>query len=537
MSKMRTRARWTALVASVGLVASLAACADSGESSGDQKAEGEDQFVTGIVRTEGDGDPVAGGTLTFGAFSEPTSLDPARAIVAGSTGGVELAAIFDVLMRYDVESDEVVPQLAEGLEGNDDATEWVLTLRDEVAFTDGTQLDADAVVASIERYLDAGSGDTAVWQENVKSTEVTGPLEVTITLKRSWPGFPSLLAGGIGMIVAESSGPVGAPKYKPVGAGAFEFVEHRPQEKIVLEANADYWDGAPHLDGVEVVFINDPNAIGDSMRTGQVQLGFLRDPKAIYEALEGGFGGTVDVVAGGKVLVLNAADGRPTADVRVRRAISAALDPKVVVERAQQGYGVPTSSMFPASSPIAPDVDVTGVDLEEAKKLVEEAKADGFDGELSLVTANSPDLRAIAQTIQALLGAAGIELKVDYVPSSTETVAKVVGGDYDAAAWGLSWRESEPYQRLFVTLHSAGNANYGWATSPELDEAIEAVQQADGADAVKESLGRVQEVYEELMPAVPFGAIPEYVGWLPSVHGVQGTLNSMVLLDDAWLEQ
>lgn len=537
MHRTRPRARWTALIASAALAVTLTSCADSGESSEEKSAMSGEEFVTGIVRTEGDGEPVDGGTLTFGAFTEQGSLDPARAIVAGSTGGIELAAIFDVLMRYDVESDKVVPQLAEALDANDDATEWVLTLREGVKFSDGNVLDAEAVKASIERYLAAGSGDTALWQDNVTKTSVTGPLEVTFELNKSWPGFDTLLTGGIGMIVAPSAGEVDSPKYKPVGAGAFTFVEHRTGELIRLKANPDYWDGAPHLDGIETRFITDPKAIFDSLKTGEMQLGFLRDPQTIHEALEAGFGGTVDVVAGGKALVLNAAEGRPTSDVRVRQAISAAIDPEVVKERAGYGHGVATDSMFHADSPIAPDVETAGYDPELAKKLVEEAKADGFDGKLSLLFSNSPDLRTIANVLKALLDAVGFDVTVDLVPSSSETVSRVVAGDYDMSSWGLSWRDAAAYPRLFVTMHSKGNARYGWATSDELDAAIEGLQAAGGSDELKDAMGAVQEAYNDLMPAATYGAAVEYVGWLPSVHGVQGTTNSMVLLDDAWIEQ
>src|SRR5699024_2790743 len=132
----------------------------------------------------------------------------------------------------------------------------------------------------------------------------------------TWPGFDSLLAAGAGMIVAPSAGAVDSPKFEPVGAGPFTFVEHRPSEVIKLAANEDYWDGRPHLDAVEGSFVDDPVAIHEAMETGQFHLGFLRDPKVIHEAIESGYGGSLEVVAGGKALVLNAAKGRDTADAK-----------------------------------------------------------------------------------------------------------------------------------------------------------------------------------------------------------------------------
>src|SRR3546814_2208854 len=80
-------------------------------------------------------------------------------IVAGSTGGLEMAAIYDVLMRWDSEANTVEPQLAESLEPNEDFTTWTLKLRDGVKFSDGTPLDSAAVKFSLDRYVRLGADE------------------------------------------------------------------------------------------------------------------------------------------------------------------------------------------------------------------------------------------------------------------------------------------------------------------------------------------------------------------------------------------
>jgi peptide/nickel transport system substrate-binding protein len=67
-----------------------------------------------------------------------------------------------------------------------------------VHFSDGTVLDAEAVRWSIQRYLDQGGHDAAVWSHNVERMDVTGDLTVEFTLARPWPSFDALLTTGIG---------------------------------------------------------------------------------------------------------------------------------------------------------------------------------------------------------------------------------------------------------------------------------------------------------------------------------------------------
>jgi peptide/nickel transport system substrate-binding protein len=116
MRSIVRRARPAVGVATVLMLA--VACSSSDGNGGGQAADrgSGSAYEVGIIGAEPGGEPVDGGTLTFGAYSEPRSLDPAVTIVAGSTGGLEMAAIYDVLMRWDSETNTVEPQLAESLE-------------------------------------------------------------------------------------------------------------------------------------------------------------------------------------------------------------------------------------------------------------------------------------------------------------------------------------------------------------------------------------------------------------------------------------
>ena len=128
----------------------------------------------GILGDQGDGGtPVRGGALSSALYTPVASLDPTVTQAAGATGGTEMAAVYDVLMRYDSRSQTFEPQLAKSIEERSDHRTWTLKLRDGVTFSDGTPLAADAVVvASINRYNQRRGANSQLYTQMVESTVV-----------------------------------------------------------------------------------------------------------------------------------------------------------------------------------------------------------------------------------------------------------------------------------------------------------------------------------------------------------------------------
>jgi peptide/nickel transport system substrate-binding protein len=88
---------------------------------------------------------------------------------------------------------------------------------------------------------------------------------------------------------------------------------------------------------------------------------------------------------------------------------------------------------------------------------------------------------------------------------------------------------------MYATLHAKGNLTVGMATTPKMSALIEELRSAGTQEEQRAVMGRVQAQWNEDVPALVFGPQPELVAWTDDVHGVVGTVNSMVLLDDAWL--
>lgn len=533
---MTTRPRpRTPLVATLAAAALLASGCTSQETPEPAERTTADSYRAGIIgQQDGEAAPADGGTLRFGAYTEPRVLDPARTIAAGSTGGIEMAAIYDVLMRYDTESGTVRPQLAKSLTGNGRSTEWTLKLRPDVTFSDGTELDAAAVKWSLERYVAQGADEANLWAANVTEIATPDPHTVVFTLKSAWPDFSHMLTTGPGMIVAKSS--ERGAEFTPVGAGAFILAGHRPQESMELRARESYWGGAPHLARIRVSFLPDPHALMDSLRGGALDAVFLRDPKTVREAVEGDFGGFMNLVSLGDTAVINAASGRPGEDPRVRRAMAMAIDPGVISERAHDGAGLAAGELFPSFSRWHTDQRPLGHDPEAAKQLLKEAKAAGFDGKITYLDAQDPTSRATAIAVKAMLESVGFQVELDLVANVADQIRRVaVDRNYDVAGWGISWREAGPYGRIYATGHSHGNLSVGTRTGPEMDALIDELQGAEGTDAQRALMSRIQEQWNEDVPALVFGAIPEFLAWSDEVHGASGSANSIVLLDEAWV--
>lgn len=511
----------------------LAGCASAGEpvASGGAAANG---LREGMVNASDSGDPVAGGTLSFGAYSEPASLDPAVAIAAVTTGGVEMVNIYDSLLRFDSESNEFVPQLASGLAHDDDFRTWTLTLRDGVTFANGEILDAAAVKASQERYAGKPAPEAGLWNDSVESITTPDSTTVVYKLNKTWSDFPGLLTTGPGMIVAAGSdGPDG--KFTPIGAGPFALSNWAQSDTMTLTARADYWAGKPNLDGLRIVYLPSTLVGLETMYNGGIDATFVREPDEVEEVMQRGLGGYVNMTAAANAALINATEGRPGSDPRVRRAMQLAVDPKAITQRAFDDADLGDGTIFPAYSRWHTPTAATPVDPAEAKRLLAEAKAEGYNGKLEVIDASDQASQQTALAVEAQLEAVGFDVQVNLMPTVGDQVRTIAKErNYDLAAWGLTYRESDPFPKMQATMHSAGKQTYGMYTSQEMDALIEQLQVESDEDAKAALIDQIQQQVNKDVPFLVYSYFAEFIVWNPTVHGVLGSSNSMVLFGDAW---
>ncbi len=520
-------------LAAVGVAGALAltACAsgsDSGASGGDRAA--------GMLDEESTGDPVDGGTLVFGSYSFPTSLDPTVTQTAGSTGGSELAAIYDTLVKVDADKAGFSPQLAEKLEHDDDYTEFTVTLREDTTFSDGTVLDAEAVKWSIDRFVAAGADSAQVFDNVVEEVEVRDERTVVFHLVDTWMDFPVLLAAGAGMIVGQ--GADGGEEFTPIGAGPFTVDSFRQNEELRLVANADYHGDGPYLDEVRFVPSAGARAQLDSLESGQLDLAYLfRDETVISDAQDIGYTGYLDQIGLGTVVAINNRDGYPGEDVRVRQAIAYGVDTEAINERVNEGEGIASTEILPDTSIYYSGAEGVEYDPDKARELLDEAKADGYDGKIEYLATTDPSAEAAALTTQAALEAIGFDVEIDFVSSVPDLVRRqYVEHDFDMARAAFSFTDEAPYLRLYSGIGSDSNDNSTGYSDAEMDELLLAVRSATDEDEKKDAIAAVQERFNETIPYALWGPASVFLAWNDEVHGVHRSFDNIVLLDQVWMD-
>ncbi|WP_337199996.1 ABC transporter substrate-binding protein [Rhodococcus rhodochrous] len=512
----------------------LAGCANTTAGEDDQSGQADSTSVPrGVVGDQGDpGTPTKGGTLSFASYSPVTNLDPAKTQGAGPTGGTEMAAVYDVLMRYDADSQTFVPQIAQSLEESADRSTWTLTLRPDVRFSDGAPFDADAVVASIERYNDNRGLYSQLFTEIVQSVTAKDSSNVEFKLNRAWSDFPAILCYGHGMIVAPSAQQ--GDTFTPIGAGPFSVVKLLPQQELELKARPDYWGGEPNLDGLKFVAVAGEQAKIETLRTGGVQAIYLRNAATVNAAKEE-FPGFIEAHSQAMIGQINQAPGRPGADRRVRQAMAYALDPTVLNQRARDGQGMPGTDLFqPWSQWHGAETGVTP-EAARAEQLVDQAKKDGFDGKVTYVSINDPDAQKLALAIQAQLNSVGFDTSIEYTNSAPDMIRRVyVDRDFDLAHGAYNASDIDPEIRMFNAMHSKANNLVGLA-DPKADSLLAALLSAPDAETKKQAINDIQTYVNEEQPFLAWGASNTYVAWSPNVFRMNPSIDHIMLFDKAFI--
>lgn len=356
---------------------------------------------------------VMAGSIILGIQQEPTSLDPTSDATA-SIDGMLTQNVYESLTTVN-EAGEVQPQLAQSWTVSDDGLTYVFTLVQGAKFHDGTDFDADDVKFSFDRAMAEGSTNpTKSIFAPIESVTVIDPATVEIKLKKKDAFFLFNLAQGDASIVAPES--ADANVTTPVGTGPFKYASWTRGDRLTLEKNTDYRGAADvALDKVEFRFIPDAAAASAALLAEELDVyaGFPAPEMLPQFQADPRFDVTIGSTEAEVILAINNSKA-PFTDIRVRRAISHAIDREELIDGAMYGQAVPIGSFYPPHGPAY--VDLTGMyptDTDKAKELFAEAGVAG-----STMTIRVPPFSYAtrsAEIIQAQLGQAGITVKVENV--------------------------------------------------------------------------------------------------------------------------
>ncbi|WP_329284961.1 ABC transporter substrate-binding protein [Streptomyces sp. NBC_00691] len=507
------------LACTAALAATTAAC--SGATTPRAAAGGADFKVTPLS-------PPAQGpldTFTWSLYAEPYTLD--YALAYDYPPNTVLANVCEQLLRVTPDL-RIEPGLAVKYDRPDPRT-LVYTLRPGVRFHDGTTMTADDVVASLKRQMDPETGSP--WGSAFKSVdtiEKTGPLEVTLRLAKPDILLHELMAASPGTIesaatLAKAGKDYGTPKSKINCTGPYALDTWSQGAEITLEKHAAYWDPklAPKSERVKFTFIEDAAARSNAFLSGTADGGYMVPSSSLGQLRASGRG---TVLFGPNTAASNLAVldfHGPLGDIRVRKALSLALDRKNIVKAAAGGVGVPAKApaargawaLAPEKTAALYDTLPEPVyDIEAAKKLIHEAGAVGRS--LTLATSTlAPEISVVANAVQAAGRQIGLDVKLKAVapeayssifvdPGAREGLDLVITSGYD--------NTPDPLE-FYQYLRTGDFGNYGKWSDAEFDVAFDRANAEPDAGKRAELTATLQGIAMRELPIIPVYEAPHSV--------------------------
>lgn len=453
--------RWKATAATIAIAAlALTGCAASGEDGG--SGEGE-----------------SGGTLTLGAILAPTTFDP-----AGSEWGNRAPfyqAVYDTLLLATPEG-TIEPWLATAWEYNEDNTVLTITLRDDVTFSDGSELDSADVVATMDRSKN-GTGPDAGYFRNVATIEAPDAQTVVLTLSAPDPALLNYLTRTAGLVAASESLDSADLATTPVGSGPYvlDTAATVTDTTYVYTKNEDYWNpDAQHYDGVTINVLSDPTAALNAIKAGEANGVKLVNNDVLAEVEGAGWTVNANELDFQGLLLLDRAGtmAPELADVKVRQAINFAFDRAALLSALQLDYGTVTTQVFPTSSAAYdPALDeYYTYDPEKAKELLTEA---GYPNGFTL---SMPSVNVFGTTgptlIQQQLADIGITVEYTDVPIGN-FIADLLAPKYPASFMALE--QNPDWQLIQFMIAPTAVFNPFKYQDPQVDEYMEQIQFGDEA--------------------------------------------------------
>jgi peptide/nickel transport system substrate-binding protein len=408
-----------------------------------------------------------------------------------------MMAVFNNLMLFDQHIaqnslDTIRPELATDWAWNDDHTVLTLNLQHSVKWHDGKPFTAADVKCTWDLLQGKATEKLRInprksWWDNLDTVTADGDFSVSFHLKRPQPSFIALLASGWSPVYP-CHVPPREMRQHPIGTGPFKFVEFKPNERIILARNPDYWKpGLPYLDGIEYTIVRDGStallALGshrfDFMGVGFVAVALLKEIAQAAPQLHC----EVEAWNASRTVIVNEARA-PFDNPDVRRAIALSLDRKAFIDIIGAGQGEIGATMQPAPEGVwgmpedmlktlpgyGPEI---AANRAEARKLMEKAGY-GPDKRLAVTVAtrNVAAFRDPAAILADQLKEIYIDATLDIV-DTTQWYPRVMRKDYGI---GFTVTESgldDPDQNFYENYSCKSERNYTGYCSPEVDALID----------------------------------------------------------------
>ncbi|MGI4830265.1 MAG: ABC transporter substrate-binding protein [Janthinobacterium lividum] len=453
-------------------------------------------------------------TVRFLVESSPNNLDLRQGTDAQSERIGAL--IFDALVHKD-EHFLLQPWLATSWERPDPRT-WVFHLRPGVRFHDGKPLTADDVVWSIRSMVNGTLATSKGGSfAGIASLAARDPLTVEVHTKEPDPGLLFNLSDGLFGVVEQGAGR--DEGLHPVGTGAFRFVNQVQDKEVVLERNADWWNGPPKIGRVRFAVVPDNISMALELKKGSADVESNAITPDEVHALSSVQGLVTATRPGADVYYANFNVTDPSLrDARVRQAIACAIDRQSLIRALWQGRAVAAETLLPPGHWAAAktsELPQYAFDPARATALLESAglkpNSRGVRLRFTLKTSTDETTRMLAQVLQQQMRAVGIQLDLRSAEFGT-FYADITHGAFQM--YILRWTGSNEDPDIFRYADATASfpprgGNRGHYSNPQIDALLtSAAAEPDDASRRRDYVA-VQQLLATDLPSIPL--------WYPDI--------------------
>jgi len=474
-------------------------------------------------------------TITWVQGADVTSLDPH---VGKETPAVTVTCqMFDTLLTMD-ENNEPAPCLAESYKQIDDKT-WEFKLRDDVKFHDGEPMTAEDVVFSINRARKSNYVSYVV--DAISEVKADGDYAVTIKTKEPYSPLLSNLTVPFTAIVPKHVVEKDEDAFQkhPIGTGAYKFVEWKQGEYTKMEANEDYFLGAPKTKNLEMRVVPEASQRVIAIETGEADLAYSVSANDSSRVEKDDnlqlFKGASQSVA---YLTINSQNEK-FADKKVRQAIRYAIDQQAIVDTLLYGAGEVANSIIPPNTfGFSDKVVAYEYNPEKAKKLMKESKyPNGFDCTLS-VTDDSVK-NEICQVIQSQLKEIGINCSIQ-TKEFGSWIDELGTGSHEISfsAWVCVTGDADyTYYSLLHSTQVGYPGNDAFLKNKDVDKLVEEGRSSADPEKRQEAYDQLEVLIGDICPYAPLYYDSQNVGATNKVKGFTVDPNGYHRLRDVEVEK
>ena len=439
---------------------------------------------------------VGGSVVVVGPDAQ--SLDPVKVINTATQGADVLQAVYDALYTLTPGTSEFNPRIATSFTTTDGLT-WTLTLRNDVKFSDGTALDAEAVRFNWDRSKTNPRATSYGQLTNVESFTVTSPTVLTVKLKtvnRQFVQIPPVV--NLNWIASptaiKAQGDTYGADAKAVGAGPFTVKSRTPATETVVVRNATYWQaGLPKLDQMTFKAVVDTQAATDSVISGQAQLYTFAVGESVNQATDAGMQTQIWNENQGATSMLFNQNKPPFDNVKARQAVTLALDIDQMLDVVTLNTETRAASMFQESSPFYDaKYNFPKPDAVQAQKLFDELAAANGGQPLTFtmaVSTNTANKARVTQLQTQLLKYKNVKAELKVIDGPQYGTA-LFAGDFNMALYAIASPDPEPQ---FAQLSSTYYVKIADMKSAAGDAALLAGVQATDDAGRKVAYGNLQQ--------------------------------------------